>query len=264
MKDQLKQLKKVINLGKLGHAYLFYGKNNEELFDFALSFSAFLLKEKDKSKLQKNLEFHLINSEDEEEIKIEKIRKLINFLALSSKESAFKVSLIKDADKMNKNAANALLKVLEEPKTNRVIILTSARQGFLLPTITSRLQKIKLLTKQQKNVINNSKLADQLFKIIFSEIFEKFDQIEKISKNKNITLILDFWLSFFHDLLYLKAGCKILIKNSSLLEFLNRVSEKYSNKDIEVIIKEILNTKNILRNTNANIRLVLENLVLTF
>jgi DNA polymerase III gamma/tau subunit len=264
MKEELKQMEEVISLGKLGHAYLFYGKNNEELFDFALSFSALLLGEKNNKGVRKNLEFYLIDPEDKSEIKVEQIRKLIGYLALSAPNNGFKVALIKDADRMNKNASNSLLKVLEEPSKNKILILTSSNSGVLLPTILSRVQKIMVLTKQQKNVINNSKLISQLHQLLNSDITEKFNIIDKISKSENIIVILDTWLSFFSDLIYLKSDCKNLIKNNSYIEYLDEISKKYSKEDIKIILKEILNTKDILRNTNANIRLTLENLVLNF
>jgi len=264
MKEQLKQFEKIINSGRLGHAYLFYGKNSEELFTFALDFSALLLNQKNKKELRRNLEFYLVDSEDENEIKVEKIRKLIGYLALSVSSGGFKVALIKDADKMNKNATNALLKVLEEPSKNKIIVLTSSNSGVLLPTILSRVQKIEVLTKQQKNVANNSKLIDSLYQILNSNISEKFNAVEKISKSENIIVILDVWLLFFSDLMHLKSDCKNLIKDNSYIEYLSKISEKYSKEDTQIILKEILNTKDILKNTNANTRLVLENLVLNF
>ena len=264
MKKQLEEMKKMIESGKLGHAYLLLGENSEDLFDFALSFSALLLNEKNSKRVINSLEFHLLEAKDEDEIKIEKIRELTGYLSLSSANSGVKVALIKDADKMNKSAANALLKVLEEPKKNKVIVLTSSNSGILPPTILSRVQKIEILTKQQKNVINNSKLAEQLHKILNSDLAGKFEAAEKISKKENIDTILSFWLSFFHDLLYLKSDCQKLIKNSSYIEYLKKASEKYSTKDIKFILKEISKSKDILRNTNTNPRLVLENLMLDF
>jgi len=264
MNEELKQFERLFNSGNMGHAYLLYGKNNEEIHEFALGLSAIILKEKDLKSLKKNLEFHLVEREDEEEIKIEKIRKLIGFLALSAPNGGFKVALIKDAGRMNKNAANAILKVLEEPSKKKVLILTSSDHGNLLPTILSRVQKIQVLTKQDNNVMNNSKLIGQLEKLLESETAGKFEIMEKISKGENVISLLDVWLSFFHDIIYVQSNCIDLVKNRSCIDLLEKVSKKYSEEETKNIIEEILKTKDILRNTNANMRLALENLALNF
>ena len=264
MKEYLKQLENVVSSGKLGHAYLFHGNSSEDLFELALGFAGILLGKKNKEDLKKSLELYLIEQTDEDEIKVESVRKLIGYLALSAQNGGFRVAIVKDADRMNKNAANALLKVLEEPSKNKILILTSSDYGKLLPTIISRVQKLNILTKQDNNVMNNSKIVSGLEKLLSSDISEKFDLVEKLSKSENIVPTLDLWILFFHDLMYLKAGCNDLIKNGSFAKYLDQASLKYSEEDVRSIIKEILNTKDILRNTNANARLALEDLVLNF
>jgi len=247
MKEQLAQMQKMINAGKLGHAYLFYGKNNEALFEFALNFAGILLGEKNIDKITKNLELHIIDQKEETDIKIEKIRYLISYMALSARDDGFKVALVKDADKMNKNASNAILKVLEEPKKNKILILTSSSPGILLPTVLSRVQKIEVLTKQSNNVINDLTVIEQLNKLLASSVSDRFNIVEKISKDEGIIHILDIWLSFFHDLIYLKTNCKELIKNGSYVEYLDQASLKYSRDNVQVIIEKILNTKPTVR-----------------
>jgi DNA polymerase-3 subunit delta' len=58
-------------------------------------------------------------------------------------EGAYKVALLTDAEYMNASAANAFLKVLEEPPAQTVFILTSSRVDQMLPTIVSRCQKVR-------------------------------------------------------------------------------------------------------------------------
>ena len=58
-------------------------------------------------------------------------------------EAATRVFIVEDADKMNENASNALLKTLEEPPTTSHIILIASRADHLLPTIRSRCQIIR-------------------------------------------------------------------------------------------------------------------------
>lgn len=72
------------------------------------------------------------------QIKIEQVRELAGFLNVGSHRGRLRVALVHPADDMNENAANALLKGLEEPPAGAVFILVSHRPSRLLPTIRSR------------------------------------------------------------------------------------------------------------------------------
>jgi DNA polymerase III subunit delta' len=71
-------------------------------------------------------------------IKVEQVRELANFLYIGSHRGRLRVALVHPAEEMNENAANALLKGLEEPPAGAVFILVSHRPAQLLPTIRSR------------------------------------------------------------------------------------------------------------------------------
>ena len=71
-------------------------------------------------------------------IKIEQVRELADFLYIRSHRAGRRVALVHPAEDMNENAANALLKGLEEPPADAVFILVSHRPAQLLPTIRSR------------------------------------------------------------------------------------------------------------------------------
>lgn len=75
------------------------------------------------------------------DIRIEQVRKLQERLAFRALESQYKVTLIITAHAMNQNAQNALLKTLEEPPKDTVLILVSSAPDKLLPTIRSRCSK---------------------------------------------------------------------------------------------------------------------------
>lgn len=79
-------------------------------------------------------------------IDIEQIRNLFQLFALKTpgKGTTRRVVVIPDAELMNQPAQNALLKMLEEPPSDAVLILTSSTPHKLLPTITSRTQTITL------------------------------------------------------------------------------------------------------------------------
>ena len=82
--------------------------------------------------------------EDASVIKVDQIRWLAEKLAFSSHQGGYKVAVLDPADKMNINAANSLLKTLEEPSDNTVLVLVCERASQLPPTVRSRCQQIKV------------------------------------------------------------------------------------------------------------------------
>ena len=77
-------------------------------------------------------------------IVIDQIRQLTQFAALKSQLGGVQVVVIEDAQRMNRNAANALLKTLEEPNENLYLLLLSDAIQSLLPTIRSRCQHYRI------------------------------------------------------------------------------------------------------------------------
>ncbi|HWD13319.1 DNA polymerase III subunit delta' [Pseudochrobactrum sp. sp1633] len=75
-------------------------------------------------------------------ITVEEIRRITHFLSRTSGDGAWRIIIIDPADDMNRNAANALLKTLEEPPARALFILISHSSGRLLPTIRSRCQSL--------------------------------------------------------------------------------------------------------------------------
>lgn len=245
----------ILQSKKIGHAYLFCGA---EGYDAAMFFAKKLVEEKKDITCNPNI--FSINSEDE--IKISQIRELKGFMNLSAYSAKYKVAVIKDAEKMNKNASNALLKTLEEPSESGVLILTSLNPGSLSATILSRVQKMYF--PEEKGIDNLEEKLYDLMKIIDSGISDKFSVIETIAKKEDLPTILEAWLSYFHDVLYAKTGCDERVKNDFLIKNINLAKDKYSQDDLLCILEKILETSNLIKTTNANTRLALENLVLIF
>ncbi|PWR19997.1 DNA polymerase III subunit delta' [Zavarzinia compransoris] len=79
-----------------------------------------------------------------DEIVIDQVRDLAGFFAMTPAEGGFRVAVIDAIDEMNRNAANALLKLLEEPPPRSVLILVAHAPGRLLPTIRSRCRRLAL------------------------------------------------------------------------------------------------------------------------
>jgi DNA polymerase-3 subunit delta' len=78
------------------------------------------------------------------EIVIDTVRGVAAFLRLTAAEGGWRVVIVDGAEDINRNAANALLKVLEEPPPRTVILLVCSAAGRLLPTIRSRCRRLRL------------------------------------------------------------------------------------------------------------------------
>lgn len=76
------------------------------------------------------------------QIDINQVRQLKNFFAHSAARSKWRVAIIDAVDDMNRNAANGLLKILEEPPANCLLILINHNQGRLLDTLRSRCRMV--------------------------------------------------------------------------------------------------------------------------
>jgi DNA polymerase-3 subunit delta' len=77
-------------------------------------------------------------------LSVDEIRRLADFFGMTSGAGGWRVAIIDTADDMNDNAANALLKMLEEPPAGAMLLLLSNTPGRLLPTIRSRCQRLDL------------------------------------------------------------------------------------------------------------------------
>lgn len=80
--------------------------------------------------------------EDKQQISVDQIRATNESLSLTSTRSGFRVAIIEPAHQMTIAAANSLLKTLEEPNKNTVIIMVTSHAASLLPTLRSRCQQI--------------------------------------------------------------------------------------------------------------------------
>lgn len=77
-------------------------------------------------------------------IPIDEVRRLRGFLARTAEAGAWRVVIVDSADELNVNAANALLKLLEEPPRDTLFLLVTRQAGRLLPTIRSRCRTAEL------------------------------------------------------------------------------------------------------------------------
>ena len=78
------------------------------------------------------------------EIVIDDIREAVAFLRLTSAEDGWRIVIVDGGDEMNRNAGNALLKILEEPPRRALLVLVAHHPGRLLPTVRSRCRRVSL------------------------------------------------------------------------------------------------------------------------
>lgn len=278
-------LHRAIARDTVSHAYLFWGPENIGKFSLALEFSKELTG-RDGSRINPNLTVVEPASSETKgvvkkiDIKVEEIRELQKKISLTPNSGKYNVAIINDAERLTKAAQNALLKTLEEPPRNSVIILVTRDKNKLLPTVLSRCQIVKfnslsdgeigkLLAPETKNKekiifwsmgrpglakrmaedqgeleLREESLRD-LDVAISARVYEKFYLAEALSKNVPLALEkLDFWVA--------------LLRKKMLED-----KEPQRTRGLE-LIEKINASREIIKNTNANVRLVLENLFLEF
>jgi len=134
------------------HAYLFSGQPGGGKRRFASAFAAFLMCDTPAGGLAcdqcRSCHLRLAGShpdllllEPEEEgkaIRVDAVRQLVDFISQTAQQGGRKVVVLQPAEAMNVNAANALLKSLEEPSAETYLLLISDQPSRLLPTIRSR------------------------------------------------------------------------------------------------------------------------------
>lgn len=129
---------------RLAHAYVFSGPEHIGKTIFAKDLAVIL---------GATSPFDLFIYDSPEGLGIAEARRLQSALSLtSSSRLAKKVAIVTSAEKMTLEAANSLLKLLEEPPQNSVIFLTTANYYQLLPTIASRTQRINFFPSQDADV----------------------------------------------------------------------------------------------------------------
>lgn len=143
---------------QLAHAYLIQGPAGIGKKEFALALSRYMLCQDPKANRacggcancilgrvgQHPDLFHLSLEEGSKELKVDQIRALSDFVNRTSHAGGAKVIVIETAHRMNANAANALLKTLEEPSKKTFLFLVSELPGKLKATIRSRCQPLPL------------------------------------------------------------------------------------------------------------------------
>lgn len=208
-----------VKIGKISHAYLIFGPIEVSTFQ---------------ELLEVNLaDYFLIN---EEPIRIESVRQLIHWINLKPHSSKYKLAVIKDAENLTLEAANSLLKVLEEPPNHSIIILKANKKDRILPTIISRCQILRTENNNTSMVIPDNYITPK--ELAGLDFFSRFQYVQKITESAELLKIIHLWEKYYREKLLLGEDC---------LDILG-----------------VLNRTNNLLMTNTSVKLLLENLVLRF
>lgn len=220
-------LEKSIANKKVSNTYIFLGPDNLGKTTTAVYFSKSLLCQKseegrfslpcencpscnqiNKIKEEESFhgDFHLVKKEkDKKNISIEQIREFIKILSMSSFLGSYKIGIIKNAEKLSKEAANSLLKTLEEPREKVVIILTVSSLEFVPKTIVSRSQVLNFYPVCKSDIydylIENQECSRALAKNISRLSLGRPALAQKFLQDKDFyeeyLLLADSFLNFF-------------------------------------------------------------------
>ena len=187
-----------------------------------------------------------LGDEQTREIGIESIRELNSCLNQTSVTGGWRIIIIDGADKLNRNAANALLKRLEEPPPQTVFFLTTPYPGRLFPTIRSRCQLLTfnpLKEEDVREVLQSQGLSPpeffplaegspgQLMRLMEDQGAKIYEELQKVfeggsptsfihtygGEETSYTLIEDLFRNFLHTHLMAKAeGKSSFFKDVSL------------------------------------------------
>lgn len=275
-KKQWNYLSKMAEKESLAHCLLFSGPEKTGKRTLAFNLSKIILK----GEVKNNPDFLFLDSR---EAAISDVRKFQWNLSLKSYNSKFKVGVIDNADLLKKDSQNCLLKTLEEPTRNTILILIASFEKMLLDTVLSRTQIIRFapfsfekikeelakmgeseadeiskisfgkmgyaieFSEDKKKLKNFKKIFKDIEEAYTSQISERFDYIKRITDDKNDILeIVEIWQRYF--------------RRRMILDIINkREKETLKLKDI---LNKIEDVKLLIRTTNVNKKLALEELML--
>ena len=231
-------------------------------------------------------------------IKIDQIRDLQKELSLRPYEASRKACIIEAAERMNASAANAMLKTLEEPPGNAIIVLLSTDASAVLSTIRSRCQLLgfaplphdsvrdylvargipgdvaetaagiargsigkALEISGQETIGSRLDQIAEISTVSLSAVEPLFALSERLSADKTDTAAtLDSLVSFLRDVLALQNGSDDIV-NRDLLTLIEQEASKRSSASVMKRIDCAMDTRQALQ-YNANPRLALDMLLI--
>lgn len=234
-------------------------------------------------------------------LKVDQVRELQRTVALAPYEARYRVALLLRFEESNPSAANALLKTLEEPPSQVILVLTAESGERLLPTIVSRCEVLRLrplplqlverglqtlwdLPADQARLLahlsggrpgyalrlhrNPDALAlrqtclDEHRRLLSSSRVERFAYAERLSKDRDtLRDTLQIWLSYWRDVLLRSAGAAAPLSNLDRQAEIEALVEHLSMESARSTIARLEKTFDLL-DRNANARLATDVLLL--
>lgn len=230
---------------------------------------------------------------DKRDISIEQLREMQHVLSLRPYEAPRKACIIDPAERMSTGAANSLLKTLEEPPGNALIILLTENAGMLLPTVRSRCQLIRFAPLSPEHVaslleqggmpadtaalvapmsggsvqraleLDNEALVQRreavlsrIAQLNINQIATVFDAAEELSGNREATLeLLDMLLSFFRDAVHLGAGSSDIVNRSNRGAIESIAARRSFPRNLELLERIHETRRDVQRNANSKLAL---------
>lgn len=291
---------------QLSHAYLFSGLagTGKKKLAWALAKALFCVNKQDEAcgtcvqckKIEHgNHPFIYVLEPDGQSIKINQIRVLQDRFSYKSDET--KMAIIYQADRMTVEAANSLLKTLEEPLSNCVMILITENDQTILPTIRSRVQMVRLqplpLQKREDELIRQGckrEIARAVVRLTsgmdtaldlarqewFAQIRQLVIQLAKASQQRSseslllfqkhwsklqlsehLDCLLDLFVLWFRDMVQLKSGVEDRLVFADQQDWLKQHAHKQSSFFWVTCMEHAVEAKKRLR-YNVNPQLTLE------
>ncbi len=263
---------------KLPNSILLSGLKGLGKATFAYHFANYLLSQKEEGEYSvktfsingNNISYKLLNANthpnffliesnfQERDIKIEQIRKLINFLNKTSYKKNLKIVMIDNAEYLNLNSSNALLKSIEEPQDNTFFFIIHNSASKILDTIKSRcrefkfsftlMQKKNILTKiinQYRNEFQTNSIMEDFYFDSPGNLFKYFLSLDKA----NINIKENLLNCIIHFIDQYKTN-----KSLETLTFISLFIQKFYNElclnNKENLNNCIINQSQILRQIN--------------
>src|SRR3989344_5750264 len=226
-------LKKKFEAGTLAHAYIFSGRDIVEITKFYADFL--------ESIGCTFPDVMMVRSGETQETGIGQIREVQQFLSYKPFHGNLKTVVIEQAERMSVQAQNCLLKNLEEPKGNALIILVSAKPEMLLQTIISRCQQLTFLGGEKFTPdAKGQKALEHLLNVTRSSLAEKFGFAKTADlEGDNLKKILGLLRWHFRDAMLADLKSEKAKKTVKLIEQISYQTE-FSNANPKLALEILL------------------------
>ncbi len=276
----LAKLQALSRSGNLPHAWLFVGSDHAMQHEVAVAFSAWLLcgspnnssacgvcKTCSMFAANTHPDYCLVQpAEDKTTILLDDVRELNNFLSTKAQFGVYRIVLIFPADKMNLAVANSLLKNLEEPGPNTLIILLSSSASILLKTIVSRCQILHFDSVKQpesQELENVKQMINYLLDIYLQRHLTEVELVDMLVKRWPNEVLYWFELALADIILCSYTHDPQYLRYPSLYDDLLALSDKIGVHKLWLMLTKVQTARySFGSGQRPNLQLVLEDLVL--